>query len=535
MYTSFFGLHEKPFAITPDPRYLFMSARHAEALAHLLYGVRESGGFIQLTGEVGTGKTTLIRSLLQQLPDNTDVALILNPQLSRIEFLWAICEELGIPLPAARSSVKELTDALNRFLLENHGRGRRTIVIIDEAQNLRTDVLEQVRLLTNLETPKQKLLQIILIGQPELRALLDRNDLRQLAQRITGRYHLEPLSREEAEAYIDHRIRVAGGIGRIFAEGARREIHRLAHGVPRMINVIADRALLGAFTAESNQVTPEIVRQAAAEVYDRPELGTSPWRRRLWLAAPLQLLVAAVIVLAWWASARREAPVTPPATPPSTAGAIDRPQSSVDLEGLLDAPVLSSDTDAAYAALFQLWGASYQAEAAYPCEQAQAAGLRCLLQRGTIEEIRTLDLPVILTLRSRRGSERQALLTGLGNDSGVLRLGGSLHRVAISQITDLWQGEYQLLWRPATADVKAFVPGMRDPDIRWLRTSLATIQGEAIEPMDSDLYDEQLEQQVRRYQRARALAADGLVSQQTQIAMLADLGTAGTPRLVRTN
>ena len=200
MYASFFGLSEKPFSITPDPRYLYLSERHAEALAHLIYGVKESGGFIQLTGEVGTGKTTLVRSLLQQLPDFADVAVVLNSQLSRVEFLSSICEELHVPLPEQRNSIKALTDALNVYLLENHSKGRRTILIVDEAQNLRVEVLEQVRLLTNLETAKQKLLQIILIGQPELRELLARNDMRQLAQRITGRYHLEPLTREETVA-----------------------------------------------------------------------------------------------------------------------------------------------------------------------------------------------------------------------------------------------------------------------------------------------------------------------------------------------
>ena len=198
MYTSFFGLIEKPFAITPDPRYLYLSERHAEALAHLLYGINEAGGFIQLTGEVGTGKTTVVRTLLSRVPQHADVAVILNPRVTATEFLLTICEELGLGLDEAdRSSVKEMVDALNRPLLAAHADGRRVIVIVDEAQNLSADVLEQVRLLTNLETATQKLLQIILIGQPELRELLDRNELRQLAQRITGRYHLNPLSRQE--------------------------------------------------------------------------------------------------------------------------------------------------------------------------------------------------------------------------------------------------------------------------------------------------------------------------------------------------
>jgi general secretion pathway protein A len=545
MYTSFFGLHEKPFSITPDPRYLFMSERHAEALAHLLYGVKEAGGFIQLTGEVGTGKTTLVRSLLQQLPETADVALILNPQLSRVEFLCAICEELGVPLPEARGSIKALTDALNRFLLENHSRGRRTILIVDEAQNLRPDVLEQVRLLTNLETTKQKLLQIILIGQPELRELLSRNDMRQLAQRITGRYHLEPLSRDEAEAYIDHRVKVAGGVGRIFADGSRREIYRLGGGIPRMINVIADRALLGAFTAESSQVTPDIVRRAAAEVYDRPSAALPRWQRWLRLAAVPVVAVVALALAAQWYRSRPQASapeqvnepvVTAPEVPASGAtGAIERTDALDQLATLLEQVPAGATTDAAYATLFALWGARYEAGPAYACQQAEAAGLRCLLQRGTLDEVRTLNMPVILTLRSRLGIEHPVVLTGLRDEVGMLNVAGREHRVATAEIADFWQGEYLLLWRPQTSEVKAFVPGMSDPDIKWLRASLATIQGEPIAPMQSEVYDENLEARVRQYQRERHLTADGLVSQQTQIAIISELGATDTPRLAQVN
>ena len=332
MYTSFFGLNEKPFSITPDPRYLYMSERHAEALAHLIYGVKESGGFIQLTGEVGTGKTTLVRSLLQQLPDFADVAVVLNSQLSRVEFLSSICEELHLELPEQRNSIKALTDALNVYLLKNHSQGRRTILIVDEAQNLRVEVLEQVRLLTNLETAKQKLLQIILIGQPELRELLARNDMRQLAQRITGRYHLEPLTRDETTAYIEHRLKVAGAIGPIFSGTAKRELFRLSGGVPRMINVIADRALLGAYTIEEREVTPELVRAAVAEVFDRPPVGFGWWQRPWWahpaalaglgLTGLLIVLASAFAGMQWLRASRDAAPatVTAPATPAAAAG-----------------------------------------------------------------------------------------------------------------------------------------------------------------------------------------------------------------------
>jgi general secretion pathway protein A len=307
MYTSFFGLNEKPFSITPDPRYLFMSERHGEALAHLVYGVTESGGFIQLTGEVGTGKTTLVRTLLlNRMPDNADVAVVMNPQLSVLEFLATICEELHIDVPHNRGSIKAQTDALNRHLLKAHAAGRRTILVVDEAQNLTPAVLEQVRLLTNLETAKQKLLQIILIGQPELRDLLARNDLRQLAQRITGRYHLEPLTSEETAHYIEHRLKVAGALGEVFDGSAKKETFRLSQGVPRLINVICDRALLGAYSRESRQVDSRLIRRAAAEV--RGQLERSPWLRPIAVAAGV--IGLAIIAASLWSINQ------PQATPP---------------------------------------------------------------------------------------------------------------------------------------------------------------------------------------------------------------------------
>src|SRR5262245_2640151 len=284
MYTSFFGLHEKPFAITPDPRYLYLSERHAEALAHLLYGINEAGGFIQLTGEVGTGKTTIIRSLLEQLPEHADVALILNPRITPAEFLLTICEELGVPVAEpGRGSVKMLMDLLGHHLLAAHAKGRRVVLIVDEAQNLSAQTLEQVRLLTNLETATTKLLQIILIGQPELRDLLGRPELRQLAQRITGRYHLQPLSSNETLGYVKHRLRVAGSTSEIFTQGALSEAHRLSHGIPRIINVLSDRALLGAFTKEEHRVTGQLVRDAASEVYGRPV--PAPWLKWITIGA----------------------------------------------------------------------------------------------------------------------------------------------------------------------------------------------------------------------------------------------------------
>lgn len=297
MYHSFFGLLEPPFSITPDPRYLFLSARHAEALAHLVYGVSEAGGFIQLTGEVGTGKTTVVRSLLARDLPGVEIALILNPRLNVKEFLQTLCQELKIRLtPARRGSIKALMDIIAERLLSAHAEGRRVALLIDEAHLLDREVLEQVRLLTNIETPTRKLLQIILIGQPELRDLLARQDLRQVAQRITGRHHLQALSSDETAAYVRHRLQVAGGTTDIFTPRALAALHRVSAGLPRLINVVADRALLGAYAREQRTVDAAMVRRAAAEVSGRE----SAHRAYLWpWLAALGVLLVLITSLLW--------------------------------------------------------------------------------------------------------------------------------------------------------------------------------------------------------------------------------------------
>ncbi|MFZ0789263.1 MAG: AAA family ATPase, partial [Chromatiaceae bacterium] len=266
MYPKYFGLKEPSFSIAPDPHYLFLSEQHKEALAHLLYGAGESGGFVLLTGEVGTGKTTVCRAFLEQLPEGVEVALIVNPAMTANELLLNICDEFRIPVPEGERSVKLLVDRLNRFLLEAHANGRRPMLLIDEAQNLRPKVMEQVRLLTNLETTKHKLLQIFLVGQPELRRMLEREGLRQINQRITARFHLRPLRPAETADYIRHRVAVAGVDRPLFTAAAVRRIHQVSGGVPRVVNILCDRALLGACVSRSNQVTPAIVAKAAREV-----------------------------------------------------------------------------------------------------------------------------------------------------------------------------------------------------------------------------------------------------------------------------
>lgn len=542
MYTRFFGLNEKPFSITPDPRYLFLSERHGEALAHLVYGVTESGGFIQLTGEVGTGKTTLVRSLLlNRMPDNADVAVVLNPQLSVVEFLATICEELHVEVFHNRGSVKALTDALNRHLLKAHAEGRRTILVVDEAQNLAPAVLEQVRLLTNLETAKQKLLQIILIGQPELRELLARTDLRQLAQRITARYHLEPLSRNETASYIEHRLKVAGALGEVFDAGARKEVFRLSQGVPRLINVICDRALLGAYAQESRRVNARLIRLAAAEV--KGELERSPWLRRTAVAAGVAA-IAIVATSAWWITERQFATPVVEAAAPAAALPTPEPQPVVTSEPIETADTgpslqeqlqLASDVtnlDYSLAALFELWGIEYRSGGRSGCDQAGDAGLACLYQRSSWTGLRQMDRPAILTLVDDDGNDHEVVLTAIFEDSAELSIGGIRVTHAISDITRAWFGDFMLLWRPPTDFPGSIGPGSSGPAVAWLRNSLTAIDGRyASSTTRPEVFDGELEQIVRQFQRQHRLDVDGLAGQQTQIIINSLLAVAGTPRL----
>ncbi len=271
MYKDHFGLTETPFSIAPDPRYLYMSEFHSEALAHLLYGIESDGGFVLLTGEVGTGKTTVCRCLLEQLPDTIDAALVLNPKLNSQELLATLCDELGISYPEGAGGIKIFVDLINAHLLESYAKGRKTILIIDEAQNLSSDVLEQLRLLTNLETNERKLLQIIMLGQPELREKLELPELKQLAQRITARYHLCPLSRNDVPAYIAHRLQVAGAQSTLFSAATIKALYRFSGGIPRLINIVCDRALLGAFVNGQERVDSAVLIRAAREVFGRDE------------------------------------------------------------------------------------------------------------------------------------------------------------------------------------------------------------------------------------------------------------------------
>ncbi len=538
MYLQYFGLHENPFSIPPDPHYLYLSRGHQEALAHLQYGLGESGGFVQLTGEVGTGKTLLIRALVERLPEDVDVALILYPVLTVGEFIAAICDELRVPHPGEQASTKQLIDALNAHLLQNHARGRRTVLVIDEAQNLSREVLEQIRLLTNLETTKQKLLQIILTGQPELASLLAQQDLRQLAQRITARYHLVALTRKETFDYIFHRCRVAGARTPLLARKAAERVYAISGGIPRLINVICDRGLLGAYTREKAVVDARIVGRAAAEI------GSST-RRARWIsrrvAMPaVSLLAVILIVYAWqWRSvwnqplvAHEDAAAASSGAAPATAAtqtagtragvtevalsdkqkpAVGAPESVATLDALLENPAVRSDTNAAMQDLFERWGLDYAGlPGATACERALNAGLHCLYQTGTWNNLRRYDRPAVIELQDTSGHKHHVLVASLTSDSVLLEMGERRQEFSINEVDRLWFGKYLLLWKPPAPGQKILRVGDRDEAVIWLRDALARFRGEPLAADSNDLFDAQLATQLREFQRRRRLMADGI-------------------------
>ena len=542
MYHQYFGLNEAPFSIAVNPRYLFMSPRHRDALAHLLYGVGTGGGFILLTGEVGTGKTTINRCLLEQLPPATDVAIILNPALNALELLATVCDELGIRYDGQQPTLKTLTDSLHRFLLHNHADGRKTVLMIDEAQHLDFDVLEQIRLLTNLETNSEKLLQIILIGQPELAQLLQRPELRQLNQRITARYNLAPLSPEETGAYIRHRLQVAGlAPGReLFPADVVRGIHRTTRGIPRLINVLCDRILLGTYGRNQPRADRHMLAIAATEVMGEEGVRRNRSRGILWLGAGALLLLVLLFLL-WWLWAQRPAPPAMPAVSPAAkATVVTVPAAEVSaapppVQAFPTAPTPAPPAPAAVtptaaavaesgwqlapqAALEQLW--QLQAEGPVPsleqlCDDAIRFPLSCM--RGsadTWQELLALQRPLLLDLVTPARFAAAALFLGEDGGRALLWSGSSLHRVPFTELAPLWRGGYRLLWRPPAGFSGPLGRTEASPAVADVAALFARLDGQP-QPLADNRYTEALANRVRLFQREQQLLADGVVGEQT--------------------
>ncbi len=508
---------------------MYMSERHQEGLAHLLYGINRGGGFVALTGEVGTGKTTLCHCLLQQLPDNVDIALILNPKLTALELLATICDELGIRHNSMPITAKNLIDAINHYLLTAYANGRRTVLLIDEAQNLSLTVLEQIRLLTNLETSKAKLLQIILVGQPELNKMLARQDLRQLNQRITARYHLLPLSLEETRAYIQHRLRVCRGNYRLFNPMAIRKVYHYSAGVPRLINILCDRALLGAYATNAGVITPAIIRRAAAEV-----MGPARFMPQRYGATALVLCFAAVIGFELWRPALSLIkPVKLVATqqtvmPQPVAATLAKPSLNEQLDnaGLTLAGALAE--------ALRVWGESAPADKVPDCYGVAALGLSCFSGKASWQELLSIDRPAILAFSGPAEQKRYALLLGVDHDHAEIRVKDDTRRFPLAELLTIWDGNYLVLWRPPHPGVTEIAPTQQSEAVLWLRERLGKVNGKPAGDMASHVFDETLKAELIAFQRRQHLASDGIAGARTLIHLDNQSGAANSPHLAIT-
>jgi general secretion pathway protein A len=516
MYSEHFGLSELPFSIAPDPRYLYLSEHHREALAHLVYGINSEGGFVLLTGEVGTGKTTVCRCLLEQLPEKTDVAFIYNPKLTVEELLASVCDELGIAYPEGNRSIKVFIDCINAFLINNFSKGRKTVLILEEAQNLGPDVLEEIRLLTNLETNRQKLFQIIMVGQPELRDMLSRPELRQLAQRITARYHLEPLAEKEISEYVNHRLEVAGAKDILFPEAVVRHLCHLSNGIPRLINLICDRALLGAYVQGKQSVDKKTLIRASREVLGDYKLNVKGKKSLKRIFAIILLIVCGAAIGA--AYYQRIKPMTKQT--PSVSGVKTKGNESIKMDTLLWTSAIpkESSKETAIDALFKEWGISYQKNSgARACRQILVKGFRCLEGNASLEQLIMMNRPAVIKLTDEKGRGYYAELKTISDTVAHVTLGSENRSVDIKELRKRFHGEYMLIWRVPPDYKGTIYPGERTPVAKWLDKRLAIMQGRNPKENKDLVYNKDLADQVKTFQLARGISPVGLVGPQTII------------------
>jgi general secretion pathway protein A len=525
LYTDYFHFTELPFSIAPDPHFTFMSAQHKEGLAHLLYGIHHGGGFVALTGEVGTGKTTLCQCLLQQLPENVDIALILNPKMNAIELLATICDELRISYDAKQPTLKNLVDTLNQYLLSAHARGKHTVLMIDEAQNLSLKVLEQIRLLTNLETTKTKLLQIILVGQPELRDLLEKTELRQLNQRITARYHLLPLTSSETSDYVKHRLLVCKGNPELFNDKAIATIFKLSKGIPRLINVICHTALLGAYSLEQKVITPGIIKRAYKEALTfEKNKTTGPFLKPLLVG-----LVVTILLYTWFLwSPRQEIfpdkyaapsnswPVKAKKMPETLAKKIavvndTKPvPANPNFPGWLENPELTLKACLTHA--LNIWQKNVDNNERVDCDLVQKKGLTCHYDKGNWKDLITYNRPAIMEFTLTSGDKRYALLTKIKDGQPTFSF-DKKYQFLLSEVLGFWDGYFLII--TDTPETKPIHPGTYSEQVVWIRKHLAKFDGITTDGNNPKFFDANLKSRIIRFQQSRYLTPDGIVGAKT--------------------
>jgi len=530
MYREYFGFQELPFSISPDPRFFFMSEQHREALAHLFYGMNTDGGFVLLTGEVGTGKTTVSRCLLDQVPENVNIAFILNPKMTAEELLATLCDELRIPYPVGCSSIKVYVDAINAFLLDAYAQGKKTVLIIEEAQNLSLDVLEQIRLLTNLETNQQKLLQIIMIGQPEFRDILSRPEMSQLSQRITARYHIGPLSKADVSAYVNHRLSVAGANRTLFLSAAIGKLYRLSRGIPRLINIICDRALLGAYVQGNVRVDKKTLVKAAQEVLGRS--GSVQKDKLRWVIAGLVFIMCGTALAATFYHQKIRMSFFATSST-SEEGERNTELKKFDSTEWPSGEPIERSKELAYQVLFHEWGIPYAVkEPDDACGYVQDNGLRCLKKNGDLKTLNTLNKPAVLKFIDNQGREYFAALKGIKGQSAVLVLGNETRTAEVPEIEKRWSGDYLLLWRPPKHYSGAIYPGNQGPIVQWMASQLSVINGMMDDLHPADMYYDELVNRVKKFQISEGLDPDGVVGPQTFICIMNKTG-GSEPFLMR--
>jgi len=589
MYLSYYSLDERPFSISPDPRFLFMSNRYREALAHLNYGIEDGGGFVLLTGEVGTGKTTVCRCLLQQLPERTRLAFVLNPKLNSIELLATICDELNIEYPENCTSLKTLTDKLSEYLLKCYEEGLSVVLMIDEAQNVEDDVLEQIRLLTNLETNQKKLLQIILVGQPELQEKLARRELRQLAQRITARYHLRPLSIKETIAYVMHRVKVAGSNKKLFSKKSILILHQKTLGIPRLINTICDRALVSACNLSKNEVNEKIMNGAINDVLGKANENNYPLLKSsskflMWIIAGV-LAIGILFVVFYLGQQSNDSFNATSSVANETlfeitsSPIVDAPTKNNMSEILNSEDAVNSDVNPNKRAkdfiqaknpelknnaqstnlllslqqpslvnkmlgtqrwdtngfdslshIMKLWNLKYSPfKDGNACGFSSSYGLLCETQQGNWQNLRDLNRPAILKFSAGLQGEFWGALTSIRGSTASLVFGEKKVEVSLSELSTIWTGEFNILWQSPDGYQKTLTIGDRGVAVVWLATQLKQLVSDEI--IITSFFDQRLLDALVKYQKSKYLKGDGIAGMRTILNINSDV-LDGIPRLL---